>query len=504
MVVRLEPSKRQRRNRRRAKLREILSRETQPVRKITGATPYGYVEEHLTSFGGVLPLEKLFDALEVEEVFAEHFIAPARTPELGHWRMVKGVLALQFMGYYRLYNFHHFRDDAMLKGIIQVDQLPAVSTFWRCLNSYGINQDRALLKINAVVRERAWQSLEYDQLFQHIHVDIDTTVKTVYGYKEGARKGHNRKHRGKKGLRPVLAFIAETKEYFAGKLRAGKTISGEQVKKFIALLRPQLPSTVGKVTLRADSEFYCWQAVETARAKGFDYILAVKKSCPQFDENTWYSVDGDDTIQYNEVLYQPAGWKTLCRFVGMRIRKDPKKPKNRQSELLEDGNYTFRIFVTSREAAPHKVIAEYDDRAGAEKLIAEAHAEGLSALPSKRFEHNRTFFQIAMFSYNLWRHLKAFANEKGETAWSLNTNATSRLQFLLLAAKVNFHSERTEIKYSAYLRVRPTLDHLFQRLDHLRAHREIWQKPLPAPTKISLRPREQDRIVQKILCTEDG
>jgi hypothetical protein len=505
MVVQRDLSKRERRRQRRALARAKTQAKIQAsLRKITGATAYGYVEEHLTPFGGVLPLEKLFDGLEVEEVFAEHFIAPARTPELGHWRMVKGILALQFMGYYRLYNFHHFREDAMLKGILQVDKLPAVSTFWRCLNSYGINQDRALLKINALVRERAWRSLEYGPLYCHIHIDIDTTVKTVYGYKEGARKGHNRKHRGKKALRPVLAFIAETKEYFAGKLRPGKTISGDQVKKFIASLPSKLPSAVGKVTLRADSEFYCWQAVETARAKGFDYIFAVKNSFPQFDENTWYSVGDDDTIQYNEVLYNPTGWKTLCRFVAMRIRKDPKKPKNRQGELLEDGKYTFRIFVTSREAAPHKVIAEYDDRAGAEKLIAEAHAEGLSALPSKRFERNRAFFQIAMFSYNLWRHLKAFANEKGETTWSLNTNATSRLQFLLLAAKVNFHSERTEIKYSAYLQVRPTLDHLFQRLDHLRVHREIWQKPRATTSKLSLRPREQDRIVQKILCTKDG
>jgi len=36
---------------------------------------------------------------------------------------------------------------------------------------------------------------------------------------------------------------------------------------------------------------------------------------------------------------------------------------------LEDGKYTFRIFVTSREGAPHKVMAAYDDRAGAEKLV---------------------------------------------------------------------------------------------------------------------------------------
>jgi hypothetical protein len=505
MVVKRDSDKRRRRHHhRRITSREISRDEMPSVRMITAATPYGYVEEHLTPFGGIFPLEKLYDALEVESAFAEHFIAPKRTPEIGHWRVVKGIVNSQFMGRQRLYHLKYVQDDPMFKGVLQLDKLPAVSTFWRCLNSYGINQDRSLLKFQAAVRERAWHSLAYEQHLAHIHVDIDTTVKTVYGHKDGARKGHNRKHRGKRALRPVLAFIAETKEYLAGKLRAGKTISGAQVEKFIASLRPLLPSAVGKVTLRADSEFYCWQAVKTARAKGFDYIISVKKSCPQFDENKWYSVGKDDAIQYNEALYQPTGWDTPCRYVAARIRKNPKLVKNRQGELLEDGNYKHRIFVTSREAAPHHVIEEYDGRAGAEKLIAEAHNDGLAAIPSKHFDRNRAFLQIAMFSYNLWRHLKAFANQKDEVAWSLQSNETSRLRLLFLAAKVNFHRDRTEIKFSAHLAVRPTLDNLFQRLDHLREHREVWKKPLAPATKNSLRPREQDRIVQKILCMTDG
>ncbi|MDZ7362626.1 MAG: hypothetical protein ONB46_18160 [candidate division KSB1 bacterium] len=45
----------------------------------------------------------------------------------------------------------------------------------------------------------------------------------------------------------------------------------------------------------------------------------------------------------------------------------------------------------------------------------EAHADGLSAIPSKRFEHNRAFFQIALFSYNLWQHLKVFAMVESHT-----------------------------------------------------------------------------------------
>jgi len=484
--------------------RTLQRAEAKRLRKITAATPYSFIDEQLTPFGGAFALEKLLDALAVEQAFEEHFIAPARTPELGHWRMVKGILALHFMGLSRLYHFTHVNEDPMLKGVLALAKLPAVSTFWRCLNSYGLNQDRSFLKINAVVRERAWRSLHYDARFSHIHVDIDTTVKTVYGNKEGARKGHNRKHRGKRGLRPVLAFIAETKEYVAGKLRRGATISGNEIKKFIRELRTLLPSSVHKVTVRADSEFYCWEAVSTCRAEGLDFIFSVKKSRPEFDEKAWYSA-GQSDVQYNAVLYQPKGWKTLCRFVAMRIRKDPNAPENQQLECFDDDLYKYRIFVTSREADPHRVIAEYDDRAAAEQLIGEAQRECLTAIPSKQFARNRAYFQLAMLSYNLWRHVKAFANKPEESAWSRQTNNVSRLQLLYLAAKVTSHSERVEIKYSEHLAVKPTWEYLLTHLDEVRAHREVWQEASrPLYHNTLLRPRQQDRIVHKILCTADG
>ena len=185
----------------------------------------------------------------------------------------------------------------------------------------------------------------------------------------------------------------------------------------------------------------------------------------------------------------------------MRMLKDPNNPQNRQSELFEDDAYQYRIFVTSREAAAHRVIDEYDDRAGAEKLIDEAHREGLAAVPSKKLAQNRAFFQLAMLSYNLWRYVKAFANEPNENAWSLNTNHVSRLKLLYLAAKVNFHSDRTELKYSKHLSVKPTWENLLRRLDKIRQNHEIWKLP---ETRNHLRPRKQDRIVQKILCTGYG
>ena len=107
----------------------------------------------------------------------------------------------------------------MLLGILGVEQLPAVSTFWRYLQSIGHNQSMSLLRLMGVLRERAWKSLGIDH--ECIHIDMDTTVETVYGLIQGAKRGHNPGHRGKKGLRPVLAFIVGDAGISGGEASSG-------------------------------------------------------------------------------------------------------------------------------------------------------------------------------------------------------------------------------------------------------------------------------------------
>jgi hypothetical protein len=87
-----------------------------------------------------------------------------------------------------------------------VTKLPVASTFWRYVNSMGINQAASLLVLMSRLRERVWQVLGID--YKKINIDIDTTVETIYGNQQGGRKGHNTKNRGKKAYRPVLCFIA--------------------------------------------------------------------------------------------------------------------------------------------------------------------------------------------------------------------------------------------------------------------------------------------------------
>ena len=148
----------------------------------------------------------------------------------------------------------------------------------------------------------------------------------------------------------------------------------------------------------------------------------------------------------------------------MRIPKERRR-RGKQLELLEDGKYKYRIFVTDLTRAAHQVIEEYDQRADCENLIGEAKREGLEAIPSRKFGNNYAYFQIVMLAYNIWRSFKMLAAHgmretegieiPAETAYKAqevadHTIRIARLKLLFIAAKVATHSGTAEVKYSRH------------------------------------------------------
>jgi hypothetical protein len=209
------------------------------AKKINASTAFDTCSEQLSPFGGLLPLIKFLDLVEFRKIFDFAYKPPTRKPKLGHYSMVVGLLMLLFIGFNRIWHFSYLRLDAMLCGFFKLTRLPVASTFWRYVDSLGINQAHALLRLMALLRNRVWQLCDIS--YYRICLDIDTTVKTVFGNQQGALKGHNPRNRGKKGYRPVLCFIEQSREYLLGKLRRGETISGKQTAAFIAKIKRYLP-----------------------------------------------------------------------------------------------------------------------------------------------------------------------------------------------------------------------------------------------------------------------
>ena len=400
--------KKQKKDSRKRHASKHFKQESGRTRKINASTAYGTCGEQISPFGGLLGLIKALDIFDFEKHFNESYHAPSRETKLGDYAMVMGLVMLMFIGFNRIWHFIYIRLEPMLCGIFRVDKLPASSTYWRYLDSLGINQAQSLLRIMSRLREQAWKRCGIK--YSHIAIDIDTTVETIYGDQEGGRVGHNRKHRGKKGYRPILCFIEQTREYLYGKLRKGETVSGEETAKVIRIFKDHLPSCVQRVLLRADAEFMSWDSVEAALDEGYDFIFSNKQCEPLFDSMAWYRPRRKEEAEFNSCMYQPTGWGQACRFVAMRIPRKPEETKHQtQQELFEEDPYTYRIFCTNLDGKAHEAIERYDKRADAENLIGEAKQEGLEAIPSGKFKNNYAFFQIVMLAYNLWRYFKLLA-----------------------------------------------------------------------------------------------
>jgi len=460
------------------------------ARKINASTVYETCTEQLSPFGGLVALIKFFDLVNFKEIFHCAYQEPSREPKLGHYFMMVGLLMLLFIGFNRIWHFVYIRLDAMLCGFFKLTRLPAASTFWRYVDSLGINQAKSLLKVMSILRERLWQLCDIGLC--QIRVNIDSTVETVYGNQQGARKGHNTKHRGKKGLRPILCFIEETREYLIGKLRKGTTVNGKEAAAFIGSIKEHLPGCVQDVLLRADGEFLSWESVEAAMKAGFRFIIANKGCKPPFDPDGWYRPYKRQLIEYNSCLYQPTGWGCACRFVAMRIPKEQKQPSNQpvQCMLFKDDNYTYRIFCTDLAGKAHDVIAEYDKRADVENLVGEAKREGLEMIPSAKFKTNYAFFQIVMLSYNIWRYMKIIAQRSLSKAPSdvagkhsgvlkgivENTVRIARLRLLFIAVKVVKDGNVDKVKYSIHDARTPAMLHFLKFIDKGRSKPRPWDQ----------------------------
>jgi DDE family transposase len=341
------------------------------------------------------------------------------------------------------------RTDAMVCGVLRVTVWPAVSTFWRYLQALTLVQAAALLRLGAALcASRPTR----------VSVNIDTTVSTVYGAIEGARKGHNPKHRGKQGLRPVLCFLAETREYLCGSQRRGETIPLREVARQLRQFRTLLPGYVRAGRVHGDGECIGGESVQACRAEGFEFTFGTKRCAPAFPAAGWYR---HGAYAYNEGVDQPQGWEVPCRVVVMRIPQD--QAGDRQLPWLEGEKYLYRVLVTNVPGRPPTVIADYDQRAAVEPLIGEAQREGLLAIPSKRFQAHHACFQVVRLAYNLWRWMKLLAGyaerqaqqgspvpEPQQIRLPDHTLRIARLKRLYVAAKIRFHSNRDAVLYSVH------------------------------------------------------
>ena len=87
-------------------------------------------------------------------------------------------------------------------------RFPVGTTIVRSLNLFGQAQVVKIADLNQNLRQKVWNRRWRGK----ITLDLDSTVKTIYGRQQGAKKGFNPRYPGKRSYHPLIVFIAETGE----------------------------------------------------------------------------------------------------------------------------------------------------------------------------------------------------------------------------------------------------------------------------------------------------
>jgi len=423
--------------------------------KINASTPYDFDGKNLTAYGGLLPVGILLEKLGFRQLVEDTLNVKRLTRVTPAYQFILAMVLACYVGFSRLHHLRFLQREPMLTGILGVLRLPPQCTFWRFLASLHGSVAGQLLEVQRCLRQRVWEAANVR--LSAVVLDTDTTVHTLFGNQMGARKSYNPKNKGKKSFQPILTFLAETREYIAGELRNGDRPTGKQIAAHLQMVFAAVPKVVKTLLARADSGFYCWDAVEAYESVKCGFIIVARKTARLVEElkaAEWQQSPLTDANGQCEFWYQPDGWGKAYRFLALRYEKTAKVDAAdtvEQYQLFETAKYIYRVFVTSMAGPVHELVAFYNQRAAAENLIKEANNDaGLAAHPSGFWMMNCIWFQIAMLAYNLNCWLQLFNREEAGEVGSMRhtTLATARLRFLFLAAKIWRHAGRVGVSYS--------------------------------------------------------
>src|SRR5947209_12537144 len=457
--------------------------------KIGASTPYDFEAKNLTAYGGLLPVVTMLEKLGFQQLVEETLKVKRITRAMPMYQFVLAMALAVYVGFSRLHHLRFLAREPMLTGILKVLRLPPQCTFWRFLASLHLGVPRQLLEVQRRMRERVWEAAHVQ--LATVTLDTDTTVHTLFGNQMGGRKSYNPKNKGKKSYQPMLTFIAETREYLWGELRNGDRPTGKQIYDHLKNAIAALPAGLREISARADSGFYCAEAVEAYEEGHCGFVIVARKTSrlvEELEHAEWKPSPKTDAAEQCEFVYQPDGWKKAYRFVALRYARDEEhEPADEvQYQLFETRPYKYRVFVTNLKDPIPLVVWFYNQRAGAENLIKEANNDaGLAAHPSGRFDVNRNHFQLTMLAYNLnaWLMLLNRDPQSDVNALKHTTLATSRLRFLFIAAKIWRHAGRTGVSYSDHYEEKTTFQRLMARLRNISSRPSGFIPVIVAPLR---------------------
>ena len=327
-------------------------------------------------------------------------------------------------------------------------RIPDETTFGRILRTFTQKNINEMETLNHRIRASIWRSaLRFGSsvvgVLPRIVIDVDSTVKTVYGNQQGVSVGYNPHKCGAASYHPLLAFCAETKEILQGWLRSGDVYTGNGVVEFMRQLLAHLPNRT-RILFRGDSGFFAEKLLDYLDDRDQDYLIKAKFKGLRLllETKQWTRIKANHDWESTEFTHQCGTWSRSRKFVA--VRREKEIDAKDADTLFEMKEYDYFCYVLTDELAPWQAHKHYGQRATSETWIEEAkNQSALAHIKTADFWANSALFQTAILAYNTLRWMVLCSGNKILRRWEA---ATIRTFLIRMAGKWTTGSRQQKLR----------------------------------------------------------
>lgn len=288
------------------------------------------------------------------------------------------------------------KSDTVIRQLCNWDNFPHHSTLGRIFKLFRHRHCNELSEAENEARRKVWSK----QWVGRVTLDLDSSVRGVYGSQEGAAKGYNPHKKGQKSYHPVFCFLAENRECLHHWFRCGDAYTGNGASEFIKECYSRLPKRIWKIIFRGDSGFFCGRNLDVIEEHQNEYLFkaSFKGLTKLLMAQSWRPVRRQLGWECTEFTYACHGWTRVRRFVAVRrlVKEDT------EGRLFPQPHYEFFCYVTNLDLTPWKAHKFYGKRATSENWIEWCKNQmAAGSILSQDFWANSAMFQTCILAYNL-------------------------------------------------------------------------------------------------------
>jgi len=436
----------------------------------------------VTALGQLPFFVEFLKTAELLEPWVEECPLKYRSPNAPSKRDVLGTILLSVLaGHWRYAHISAIRADGVNPALLGMSKVASEDSVRRAF--------RGAEETCCADWQRKYLRLSYEPLLEEPWIlDVDTTVKALYGHQEGAVVGYNPHKPGRPSHTYHTYFIANLRLVLDVEVQAGNRSAAKYTSPGLFDFLDSLPHESRPRFVRGDSAFGNENIMAACEERQLDYLSKLRqtKRVKRLIETLFSCDDWEDAgkgWEGTESSLRLSGWSRSRRVIVLRreIKETLVLENKAQSGQLEFAfvetiecakKYEYAVLVTSLRDEVLTIAQHYRDRGDAENPFDELKNHwGWGGFTTRDLKRCQIMARHTALFYNWWSLFVRLAIPQKHTEAQ-----TSRPLLLHAVAKQTSHSGqktlRISISHSQSSQVESILRNLARFFSRLRENAE--------------------------------